>query len=321
MKSEKIVRKLFLCLFFISFWFCTKAQSNLVPNSSFEDFYSCNNTAIALENYIDYWRGGLGYFNPCMNNNFNVPFNICGHQYARTGNAYCGIYTYAINSYPIRQYIQAPLSTTLTPNKKYLVSFYVSLGDSLHAFNNSIGVYFSEDSITYLNELLNFEPQIKNDTNNQLNDMLNWVKVSDTLIAVGNEKWITIGNFLNDSLSHISPIDSVCSQPNSFGCGAYYYIDDVSVTLIDDTGMEEMLNDPTIKLYPNPARDVLRIEMQNQFTGTITITDALGKVFYQNSTEKNSSQFSIDLREFPPGLYFVSFWNERGGVNKRFVKD
>jgi hypothetical protein len=256
-----------------------------------------------------------------MNNNFNVPFNICGHQYARTGNAYCGIYTYAINSYPIRQYIQAPLSTTLTPNKKYLVSFYVSLGDSLHAFNNSIGVYFSEDSITYLNELLNFEPQIKNDTNNQLNDMLNWVKVSDTLIAVGNEKWITIGNFLNDSLSHISPIDSVCSQPNSFGCGAYYYIDDVSVTLIDDTGMEEMLNDPTIKLYPNPARDVLRIEMQNQFTGTITITDALGKVFYQNSTEKNSSQFSIDLREFPPGLYFVSFWNERGGVNKRFVKD
>jgi hypothetical protein len=151
--------------------------------------------------------------------------------------------------------------------------------------------------------------------------MLNWVKVSDTLIAVGNEKWITIGNFLNDTLSLISPIDSVCSQPNPFGCGSYYYIDDVSVTLIDETGIEEMLHESAIKLYPNPASDVLRIEMQNHFSGIITITDALGKELYQSSTEKNSSHFSIDLREFPPGLYFVSFRNEGGGVNKRFVKN
>jgi hypothetical protein len=297
-----------------------KAQTNLVPDSSFEDNYTCNGTTIFLEDFLSNWRGGLGYFNPCLNTNYNVPSNIVGYQFPRTGDAYCGIYTFGRNSYPIRQYIQAPLLATLEPSKKYLVSFFVSLGDSLHAFNNSIGVYFSEDSITYLNELLNFEPQIKNDTNNQLNDMLNWVKVSDTLIAMGNEKWITIGNFLNDTLSQISPIDSVCSQPNSFGCGAYYFIDDVSVTLIDDTGLEESAI-PPLHFYPNPSKAILTIENPGRRIKRFQVLSVSGAVLMrQEKVETNT--VSVDLSSLAPGLYFLQAEDGDGGVRiGNFVKE
>jgi hypothetical protein len=297
-----------------------KAQTNLVPDSSFEDNYTCNGTTIFLEDFLSNWRGGLGYFNPCLNTNYNVPSNIVGYQFPRTGDAYCGIYTFGRNSYPIRQYIQAPLLATLEPSKKYLVSFFVSLGDSLHAFNNSIGVYFSEDSITYLNELLNFEPQIKNDTNNQLNDMLNWVKVSDTLIAMGNEKWITIGNFLNDTLSQISPIDSVCSQPNSFGCGAYYFIDDVSVTLIDDTGLEESAI-PPLHFYPNPSKAILTIVNPGRRIKRFQVLSVSGAVLMrQEKVETNT--VSVDLSSLAPGLYFLQAEDGDGGVRiGNFVKE
>lgn len=320
MKSEIIIRKLFLCLFLLGLLFKASSQNNLVPDSSFEDNYTCNSTSYNLEDYLNSWRGGRGYFNPCLISGLNGLQNIFGSQNPRTGNAYCGIYTYLINSYPIRQYIQAPLLTTLTTGKRYLVSFYVSLGDSLHAFNNSIGVYFSSDSITYLDGLLSFQPQISNDPNNQLNDMVNWVKVSDTLVAVGNEKWITIGNFLNDSLSLISPIDSVCFQPNPFGCGAYYYIDDVSVTLIDETGIEEIPKENQIMLYPNPAQHQLNISLEKPFSGRLSISNFLGQEVYILPNTNARSKFNLDVGALPGGVYILNFENESGVVRKKFVK-
>jgi hypothetical protein len=168
--------------------------------------------------------------------------------------------------------------------------------------------------------LLNFEPQIKNDTNNQLNDMLNWVKVSDTLIAMGNEKWITIGNFLNDTLSQISPIDSVCSQPNSFGCGAYYFIDDVSVTLIDDTGLEESAI-PPLHFYPNPSKAILTIVNPGRRIKRFQVLSVSGAVLMrQEKVETNT--VSVDLSSLAPGLYFLQAEDGDGGVRiGNFVKE
>jgi hypothetical protein len=302
----------------------TKAQLNLVPNASFEDTITCHSYDY-LEYNINNWKGGRGYFNPCKGPSRSVPSNELGFQYAKGGNAYCGLYSYAKSSdnSTVRNYIQVNLTHALIATKRYNVAFYVSASDVLHAKSNSIGVYFSADSFFVSSAflgLIDVVPQVQNNPDNDLSDTSNWTLVSGSFIANGTERYLTIGNFLPDSLSNIIPLDSVCSDPNGFGCGVYFYIDDVSLVLDDDSGTEESLLSNNFKVFPNPSKDVLKIEMLTNFNGTIQIRDALGKEIYNANLQNNISNFTIDTKDFESGLYFISFRNERGEVNKKFIK-
>jgi len=301
-----------------------KAQINLVPNPSFEDTITCDTIGF-LEAEIFYWFGGLGYYNECKlpGTQRSVPTNELGSQHPKTGKAYCGIYTYIKNSFTIRQYIQIRLSEILQSDKKYFVTFYVSSSDIVHAKSNSIGAYLSPDSFFISSAflgLIDVVPQVQNNPDNDLSDTSNWTLVSGSFIANGTERYLTIGNFLPDSLSNVIPLDSVCSQPNGFNCAVYYYIDDVSVVLDDDSGLDESLIAANIKMFPNPAKEVLRIEMQTNFNGSIQIRDALGKEIFNANLQNNITNFTIDTKDFESGLYFISFRNERGAVNKKFIK-
>jgi hypothetical protein len=229
-----------------------------------------------------------------------------GNQQPYTGNAYCGIYTYLKNSYPIRQYIQTRLIDTLSQGKKYRVAFYVSLSDYMHAFNNSIGAYFDTDSLySFNNFIIAATPQIINNPQNELNNKSDWTFICDTFVASGGESWITIGNFLNDSLSLITPLDSVCDQPFPFNCGAYYFIDDVSVTLIDETSIEEQKQNK-FSLYPNPNIGSFRLQYKETLTATtiLSVTDIQGKQLDQieiiNSTTEYKNPRLIS------GIYFYT---------------
>jgi hypothetical protein len=162
------------------------AQPNLVPNSSFEDTITPVQPFFYLENFIKNWNGGMGYYNISRIGNYSIPSNITGYQYPHTGNAYCGIYTYLKNSYPIRQYIRTKLLQKLQNNKKYKVSFYVSLADTMHAFNNSIGAYIGIDSSYIINNyVFDVIPQIENNIHNELSNKTNWTLVCDTFVANG----------------------------------------------------------------------------------------------------------------------------------------
>jgi hypothetical protein len=303
----------------------TKAQLNLVPNASFEDTITCHSYDY-LEYNINNWKGGRGYFNPCKGPLRSVPNNEVGFQYAKSGNAYCGLYSYgkSLDNSTLRNYIQVNLTHALIATKRYNVTFYVSASDVMHAKSNSIGAYFSADSFFISSAflgLIDVVPQVQNNPDNDLSDTSNWTLVSGSFIANGTERYLTIGNFLPDSLSNIIPLDSVCSDPNGFGCGVYFYIDDVSLVLDDDSGTEESLLSNNFKVFPNPSKDVLKIEMQTNFNGTIQIRDALGKEIYNTNLHNNISNFTIDTKDFESGLYFISFRNEKGEVNKKFVKE
>jgi hypothetical protein len=282
-----------------------KCQINLVPNSSFEDEYTCNYSTLLLEDYIFNWYGGRGYFNTCISNPLNVPENIFGHQYPRTGNAYCGIYT-RFKLAPNRQYIQVKLIDTLQSNGKYRVSFYVSLGDTLHANCNSIGAYFSPDSFFVSNDgLIEQIPQIQNSEENDLRSKTDWTLVCDTFIATGNERYLTIGNFYTDSLSIFTPLDSVCSIPGGFGCSAYYYIDDVSVTLIDETGLKEQKQN-NFSLFPNPNDGCFKLQYKATLNKPITlnITDACGELTEQIEIINSTTEY--ENKRLKNGLYFYT---------------
>jgi len=286
-----------------------KAQVNLIPNYSFEDTINCNENNYSLEDLIFNWWGGKGYYNSCRANDFSIPGNISGHQQPRTGNAYCGVYTRANGTVPLRNYIQVKLNQPLHLNYKYKVEFYVSLGDTMHAYCNSIGAFFSPDSflVTLNNFLIDQTPQIQNTAENILNNKIDWILICDSFVANGNEKWLTIGNFYNDSLSALLPLDSVCSLTIPYNCAAYYYIDDVSVTLIDETGIDEQ-NKNSFSLFPNPNSGTFRLQYKGIIVKPLIlkITDVYGKLIDTKEIFNTNTDYeNISLNN---GLYFYTIW-------------
>ncbi|MCR4858567.1 MAG: T9SS type A sorting domain-containing protein [Bacteroidales bacterium] len=90
-------------------------------------------------------------------------------------------------------------------------------------------------------------------------------------------------------------------------------------------------SDVEMKLYPNPAGDVLHVEFEglSDPQGTITVTNIMGVVQYVETSQcgvetshcgVSTNVFSIDVSDLAPGLYVVSFRNGKGVVVRKFVK-
>lgn len=67
-------------------------------------------------------------------------------------------------------------------------------------------------------------------------------------------------------------------------------------------------------VYPNPAKDVLFIKSTQHFENiSFGLSDALGKnIMTPNSTQisDTSGNYTIDLKNIPPGIYFVKIYSE-----------
>ena len=61
-------------------------------------------------------------------------------------------------------------------------------------------------------------------------------------------------------------------------------------------------------IYPNPSSSILRLqETKNKFTGTLPIKmfNQLGRLVYNSDTQFYSGQASIDMQQFPKGVYLI----------------
>ena len=66
-----------------------------------------------------------------------------------------------------------------------------------------------------------------------------------------------------------------------------------------------------LKVYPNPANDVLTIE--NSKGKTVEIIDVLGKIIL---LDKNSTRATINIAHLKSGVYFVKV----GQIMQKFIK-
>ncbi len=326
---------LLLSLPFGEGWGGAFAQTNLVPNPSFEDTVGCPMDLAgnffqpdffnALANWINPYYGTPDYFNACAP--FNAPGNVdvpCndpywGWQYARTGGAYAGI----INGFPPpsgstagggREYIQNQLTMDLISNHSYCVEFYVNRANNYYHSSNNIGIYFSDIPITSTVPLgwLPFPgivPTI-NDTT-VITDTVNWVKISGKFIAQGGERYITIGNFFpTQATTFIADI-------TPYYDGAYYYIDDVSVIDCTEQGLEE--ENPwqgQCTVYPNPASESITVDVFGVRQGTyaydariesLNIYNALGAVVLKQTKplQARPGECKVNIKDLVQGVYFV----------------
>ena len=312
------------------------AQTNLVPNNSFENFTYCPDDASLIDSVpswfnVDYSLSSADYFNACAGStllSYGVPQNWLGFQNANSGDAYAGIfaYNYGTNSnYELREYIETRIDSTLIEGRIYCVSFYVSLTiPPLLTYNkvaiSEIGMYLSDSIILGPStSLLTLSPQVFSLPGVYLNDTSNWIEISGTYIAHGGERYIVIGNFKPYGQTDTIGVVNTSSLLNQ----AYYFIDDVSVVDCTGQGVGEIGDDGGLDIYPNPAGASLTLTLsKGEGIRQVKIFDVLGKeVLSQKLLNQNSKEVSVDVGVLVSGVYVVEATTERGLVRKKFVKE
>ena len=231
-------RHLFILLL-LSLSFQKLFAQNLVPNPSFEDYKnlpcSWNISVDEFPAYVASWYvpnntstdiHSTLVDQSCWANPTNPNTDAdCkpGSQLPHTGDVMAGLYT-VVNTHLWHEYLQVKLSQPLIPGQRYCVQMFVSAADNATNTSNNIGMFFSVDPIKG-DDAIVAKPQINRDE--PVTDIEGWTLVSGSYIAETAAEYLTIGNFFTDEETIEVPIlnGPACTD------GAYFYIDDISVTL------------------------------------------------------------------------------------------
>lgn len=327
------MQKLILSLLFL-YTFSIGYSQNLVQNGDFEELNDapCGVTQTAADFIYSmvYWTTGnsgtpdiflSSIEQDCWNFQPNSTFTgipgVKGSQDPHSDENFVGIFAFTISGFDQRDYIQSELSSPMIEGNEYIIEFYVSLADSTEYSIDNVGAYLSVNPVfTSSDGPLDYEPQVQFDS--FIDDTENWVRIADTIVAGGNYENITIGNFNDDenTVTQVNPIAGNC-----IGCyGAYYFIDDVSITAYIPTGINEKTKSNLISFYPNPIKGVLNIESdQELIDANIRIMDASGKTIELLFLE-NGKKHQINLSFLSKGIYFIELKHKNGNQTSRLIK-
>jgi len=251
---------------FALFFLLTGKAQNLVPNPSFETYTTCpfGNEFSKLPPWCGL-AGGEDSYNTCHASlgvgGSGIPYTFFGFQYPRTGNGIGSFSLFAIGlgGQDRREYLHVPLITPLKAGKTYCGTMYLNLYNESKHTTDKAGMYFSSTPFACNQAFptpqtiapLNVVPQIIN-PGNFITDTLNWTEFSGSFVAMGNEQYLTIGNFVNDVLT-----TTVTVNPTSPYLVTYFLIDDVSLEeiipaqTIRDTSL--CLNDSILLAPASPS--------------------------------------------------------------------
>lgn len=230
-----------------------KAQSNLVPNPSFEDFAYCPGLFTTV-NCADYWFHpwtlSADYFNACVQSsqpNNDVPKNVYSYQNAFDGDAYAGLFMLHYPDVPsfnkYKEYIQVQLTEPLVKNRRYCLEFYINFATQYNPGNgwiaygvDHVGAYLSVDTPKMIgapNLCYIDSPQVVWE-DSVITETVDWVRVFGDFVAKGGERILTIGMFYetNEVTRKVVKNASIpYFDPTTY---SYAFIDMVSVKYCDE---------------------------------------------------------------------------------------
>ena len=219
------------------------AQTNLVPNGSFEDTVNCDGQVpYSLRRALHWSSPNMAtpdVYDCDLDRICGDPMDpddlqgvvLQGFQYAYHGLRFAaGFQWYGPGVPPAqdtREYLMVKLAETLEQGRSYAVSLYYSRAEGYRYAIDHIGVYFGPDSVFEAHPVvLGLAPQValRDPTSPYLIEGDDWVQLVDTFMASGGERWMVIGTF-NGS----DDVDGIVATPSSSYGYAYYYFDQVEV--------------------------------------------------------------------------------------------
>lgn len=210
------------------------AQTNLVPNPSFEEVEGKIKEGGKIELAYPWVSATLKqvdlYSADAKADEFSVPENAYGEEKAQDGNNYVGINFYGYRGRSPKSYLQTELTKELEAGKKYCVKFHVSFSDRSKYASNNLGAYLSAEAISTTDEGdLNAKPQIMKLRNSPVEKQFDWTPICGTFEAIGGEKFITIGNFFSEENTVTERVKQSREFTGAQKMDGYYYVDNVSV--------------------------------------------------------------------------------------------
>lgn len=324
------MRTLLLLLF--SFALQVLPAQNLVENGSFEEYTTCPE----FFGYAHYATGWLNlhtssadYFHRCQPNHVaGVPFNTCGYQEPADGDAYMGMFTTLPGLDWYREIVGRELTVPLQPDVPVCLSFKVAVGGfgswdggSANLTAKGVGLRFFNGFPADWGIPADWPAFLSpNGTALSLEvvptDTAIWYTVSGIYIPDSAYTHVAIGNFLPDSLSAITLLDST-----GYGIarGSYAFVDDVRVSLdlwyCTSTGLA---NHPvpfaSINVQPQPFVDRFHVTLGRQVHGELqwTLWDMAGRMVLSGSASIANDRFEVVTGALPPTVYAFTIQDDRG---------
>jgi len=313
--------------------FCVGKLSaqNLISNPSFEDTVSGNFGLKYAANWSFPSRGQAEYYTIYHNPSrpeWGVPNNYPGYQLSNSGNAFIGIRMYSLynaNFKRVREYIQSQLVQPLEKDSNYCLQLYVSLADSFrYASRNQIGIHFSQTEISVNTDFhLSLTPQIVVSPNDYIVDKVNWLKFNFSYIASGGEEYIILGNFNDTSAIDTMFVDGGRKAELAY-IGTYYYIDNIYFgqcdSLPQDTSIgltERKLNYNEAKVFPNPTKGRINIEVERSDNYKLEVFDKAGRSVMTDAFIGSSTQ--LNLKDLTRGIYFLRVISDRRAYYQKII--
>jgi lysophospholipase L1-like esterase len=235
-------------------------------------------------------------------------------------------------------------------NPDNTINIFYSFGDGVHLNNEGHHVLFTRmveekiwDTICRRNDI---PPTARagNDTTITINSppiILNGSFSTDPDGSITRYSWVKISGSPNGGT--LDKENNAVATASSFSGGMYKY----QLTVTDNIGISskdtmvvnvsavlalDNLDNPAnptrenkyIKVFPNPASDVINIEVSRVFSKdySITLINSLGNIVFKKSVVKNtgSNIEAINIKELASGMYIFHFLSKEERIVHKIIK-
>jgi hypothetical protein len=83
-----------------------------------------------------------------------------------------------------------------------------------------------------------------------------------------------------------------------------------------------ILPDNILKIYPNPSKDIIEVEISDNFNIIeIRITDISCRILKTILTDTSCNKYHINLSDFKKGLYYIQLMDNDKSVTRKIIKN
>ncbi|MCO6495813.1 MAG: thiol protease/hemagglutinin PrtT [Bacteroidetes bacterium] len=99
------------------------------------------------------------------------------------------------------------------------------------------------------------------------------------------------------------------------------YLLDITVSKGNSVGYSELTAPDLISIFPNPAKDLLQIDLtkSTEQVSKIEIINIAGKIILTQNTFTDNNLVTISVQEIPDGMYFVKLYSQTGILTKKII--
>lgn len=131
--------------------------------------------------------------------------------------------------------------------------------------------------------------------------------------------WSTGSNASNITVSPTITSTYSVSVTNTLGCTSNQFAVTQVVSNCMNVGIKVIDTNNALSIYPNPANEILNIELSSIDASSVSIINALGEVVLINKQEIQHTTFNI--KHLNSGIYFIKVESKQGTLIKKFIKE